>query len=75
MPWRGKTVLSRAELLGVITSHGPSRESYTAGGKSRPAAEAMRAPAARTPVSLKRLRATLSSEKRAAALLQRAVPV
>ena len=63
------------ELLGVVTSHGPSRESYTPFRKSSEwPAEASDAPAADAPVSPQRLRAAFSSAASAAAVLQRAMP-
>ena len=60
------------ELLGVITSHGPSRESYRPSRKSRGwPAEAIGPPAADAALSAERVRAALSSPAGAPALLQR----
>ena len=63
------------ELLGVITSHGPSRESYTTVQKSsgRPA-EAPAMLAAVATVSAQRLRAALPSATIAPEVLQRVLP-
>src|SRR5258708_2006615 len=63
------------ELLGVITSHGPSRDSYRASRKSTGwPAEAIAPQAANTPVSAERVRAALPSPAGAPALLERALP-
>src|SRR5712692_7674643 len=74
-PRRGVDSPPGQELLGVITSHGPSRESYSPYRKSRGGpAEAIAPPAANPPVSAERLRAALSSPAGPAALLQRGLP-
>src|ERR1017187_3961769 len=67
------------ELLGAMTSHGPSRECYKPSRKSRGRpAEASVVPAAccsaASTVSAQGLRAELSAATAAAALLQGAVP-
>ena len=66
------------ELLGVITSHGPSRESYRSSRKSRGSAEAIAPSAAGCPqgpaLSVERVRTALPSRAGAPALLQRRVP-
>jgi hypothetical protein len=62
------------ELLGVITSHGPSRESYRSSRKSRGSAEAVAASAAETVLPAERVRGALPSAAGAPALLQRRVP-
>jgi len=63
------------ELLGAITSHGPSRESYRSCRKSRGgSAEAIGAPAADAALSAERMRAALSPPPGAPALLQRTLP-
>src|SRR4051794_9941868 len=63
------------ELLGVITSHGPSRECYTSAQKSRcRSAGAPGSPTAGTALSTERVRAAYASAARAPALLQRRVP-
>ena len=75
MPGRGVDSPPGRELLGVITSHGPSRESYTPSRKSRGwPAEAIGPPAANAYLSAERMRAALSSSASAPALLQRALP-
>src|SRR2546427_12895260 len=63
------------ELLGVITSHGPSRESYRSSRKSRGSAEAIGTSAAHAALSAERMRAAFSSAAVAPALLQPRVPV
>ena len=73
MPRRGVGSPTGIELLGVITSHGPSRESYTSSRKSRTAAEAVGAPTACTALSAQRLQAAFSSRKTEPALLQHRV--
>ena len=74
-PRRGDDSPPGQELLGVITSHGPSRECYTPPRKSRGwPAEAIAPSAANTPVSAKRMRAALPSPAGTTALLQRRVP-
>src|SRR5713226_6061844 len=60
-PWRGVGSPPGHELLGVITSHGPSRESYSPSRKSRGTAEAFSAPAADAALSAQRVRTALSS--------------
>ena len=62
------------ELLGVITSHGPSRESYRSSRKSRGSAEAIAASAADAVLLAEGMRGALSSAASAPALLQRRVP-
>ena len=62
------------ELLGVITSHGPFRESYRSSRKSSRSAEAFGTPATDTAVSAQRLRPALSSPAGPPALLQRWLP-
>ncbi len=73
-PRRGVDSPPGPELLGVITSHGPSRESYRPSRKSRGSAEAFSTPAAHAVLSAERMRAALSSPAGAPALLQRALP-
>src|SRR3977135_2768769 len=72
-PRRGIPSSPGQELLGVITSHGPSRESYTTSRKSRRSAEAIGTPAAHAALSAERVRAALSSPPSMPALLQRAL--
>ena len=62
------------ELLGVITSHGPSRESYRSFRKSRGSAEANAASAADAVLPAERVRGALPSAAGAPALLQRRMP-
>ena len=62
------------EFLGVSTSHGPFRESYTSIRKSTRPAEEVGAPAPETAVSAERMRAALPSAAGPPALLQRALP-
>jgi hypothetical protein len=62
------------ELLGVVTSHGPFRESYTASRKSRKSAEVIGPPAAEAALSAEGMQAALSSSASPPALLQRALP-
>src|SRR6267143_6061057 len=62
------------ELLGVITSHGPSRESYSPSRKSRGSAETIAPSAADAALSAERVREALPSPAGAPALLQRRVP-
>jgi len=73
-PWRGVPSPPGQELLGVVTSHGPSRESYRSSRKSRRSAQAFGTPAAEAALSAERMRAALSSPAGAPALLQRALP-
>jgi hypothetical protein len=73
-PRRGVDSPPGQELLGVITSHGPFRESYRSSRKSRGSAEAIAPPAADAVLSAERMRAALSSPAGAPALLQRALP-
>jgi hypothetical protein len=61
-------------FLGVITSHGPSRESYRSSRKSRRSAEAFRASAALAALFAQRMRAALSPPAGTPALLQRRLP-
>ena len=58
------------ELLGVITSHGPSRESYRSSRKSRGSAEAIAPAAADAMLSAEGMRGALRSPAGAPALLQ-----
>ena len=75
MPRRGEYSPPGPELLGVITSRGPSRECYRSGRKSRGGpAEAIAWPAANTLVSTERLREALSSPAGAPTILQQRVP-
>jgi hypothetical protein len=74
VPRRGVRFPSRAELLGAITSHGPSRESYTPLRKERgPRAETACPSAAGPAVLAQGMRAALSPRKCATALLQQRV--
>jgi hypothetical protein len=73
-PRRGIVSSPGQELLGVITSHGPSRESYRSSRKSRGSAEAFSAAAADAAVSAQRMRAALSAPAGAPALLQPVLP-
>src|ERR1035441_2455721 len=73
-PWRGVESPPGQELLGVITSHGPSRESYRSSRKSRGSAEAIAPSAADAALSAERVRGALRSPAGAPALLQRRVP-
>src|SRR6266851_1409125 len=74
-PRRGVDSPPGQELLGVITSHGPSRESYSPCRKSRGgAAQAIAPPAANPPVSAERLRAAVSSPAGPPTILQPRVP-
>jgi hypothetical protein len=62
-------------FLGAITSHGPSRESYTSGRKSSASTAEATGPATAHPtVSAQGMRAPFSSPASSPALLQRAVP-
>ena len=74
MPRRGVGSPPGPELLGVITSHGPSRESNRPSRKSSGAARAISAPAAGTVLSAERMRSVLSAAAADPALLQRGVP-
>ena len=74
MPRRGVDSPPGPELLGVITSHGPSRECYKPSRKSRGSAEANGPPSANAAMSAERVRAALSSSASAPALLQRELP-
>src|SRR4051794_9241981 len=73
-PRRGVHPLQGKELLGVVTSHGPSREAYRSSQKSRGTAAAIAVSAAEAVLSAERMRAALSSRAAAPALLQRGVP-
>src|SRR5437879_3872300 len=74
-PRRGADPSPGQELLGVITSHGPFRQSYSPSRKSRGwPAEATPPPAADAGLSAERMRAALSSAPITTALLQREVP-
>jgi hypothetical protein len=72
-PWRGVDSAPGQELLGVITSHGPSRESYRSSRKSRGPAQAIAASAADAVLPVERVRGALPSAAGAPALLQRRV--
>jgi hypothetical protein len=73
-PRRGVGPSPGQELLGVITSHGPIRESYTPIGKATGArVEPGGPPAARPVLFTERMRAALFPETCAAAVLQCAV--
>ena len=75
MPGRGVDSPPGRELLGVVTSHGPFRESYSPTRKSRgQSAEAIAPPAADAALFAEGMRAALSSSADAPALLQRALP-
>ena len=75
MPGRGVDSPPGRELLGVITSHGPYRESYSPTRKSRgQSAEAIALPAEDASLSAQRMRTALSSPADAPALLQRTLP-
>src|ERR1022692_895355 len=73
-PRRGVDSPPGQELLGVITSHGPSRESYRSSRKSRGSAEAIAPSAADAALSAEGVRGALRSPAGAPALLQRRVP-
>ena len=74
-PRRGVQSPPEQELLGAMTSLGPSRECYKPSRKSRGRpAETAGAPTAVAAVPAQRMRAELSAPTDAAALLQRAVP-
>ena len=62
------------ELLGVIASHGPYRESYRSSRKSRGSAKAIAPPPTIAALSAERMRSALSSTAGTTALLQRALP-
>src|SRR5712692_4569741 len=63
------------ELLGVVTSHGPSRESYSLSPKSRGwPAEAPGTSAADAALSVEVMRGALPSPAGSPTLLQRALP-
>src|ERR1700688_464506 len=75
VPWRGVCSSPGRELLGVITSRGPSRESYTPSRKSRGwPAEAIATSAADARLSAEGMRAAFSSPAGAPAVLQPALP-
>ena len=74
-PRRGVDSSPGQELLGVISSHGPSRESYKPSQKSSGGpAEAKGPPGAAARVSAQGVRRAFSSPASAPALLQRGVP-
>jgi hypothetical protein len=73
-PRRGVDSPPGQELLGVITSHGPSRESYRSYRKSRGSAEAFGPPAADAALSAERMRAALSAAAGTPAILLRGMP-
>src|SRR5450432_4767255 len=72
-PWRGVDSPPGQELLGVITSHGPSRESYRSSRKSSGSAEEIAPSTADAALSAERVRGALRSPAGAPALLQRRV--
>src|SRR5580658_3796504 len=72
-PWRGVDSLPGQELLGVITSRGPFRESYRSTRKAS-GGTAADPTAAEAALSAERLRGALSSAAGAPALLQRGLP-
>ena len=77
MSRRFATVVRRVageELLGVIASHGPYRESYRSSRKSRGSAKAIAPPPTIAALSAERMRSALSSTAGTTALLQRALP-
>ena len=75
MPRRGGYSPPGPELLGVITSRGPSRECYRSSRKSRGwATEAIAPSAADARLSAEGMRAAFSSPASAPALLQRGLP-
>jgi len=75
VPRRGAYSPPGPELLGVITSRGPSRESYTPSRKSRGwPAEAIAPSAADARLSAEGMRAAFSSVAGAPAVLQPALP-
>ena len=74
-PRRGVDSPPGQELLGVITSHGPYRESYQARRKANgQAAERGGTPAEKAALSAEGMRTAVSSSASTAALLQRALP-
>jgi hypothetical protein len=73
-PWRGMDSSPGKELLGVITSHGPSRESYRSSRKSSRSAKAIAPTAADAALSPEGVQAALSSPAATPALLQPRVP-
>src|SRR5271169_3970569 len=74
-PWRGVDSPPGQELLGVITSHGPYRESYRSAQKASGwATDAIRASAAAAVLPAQRVQATFSSPSGGPALLQRGLP-
>src|ERR1035438_10129038 len=73
-PRRGVASPPGQELLGVITSHGPSRESYRSSRKSRGWAEEIAPSAADAALSAEGVRGALRSPAGAPALLQPRVP-
>jgi hypothetical protein len=75
VPGRGVESPPGRELLGVITSHGPFRESYSPTRKSRgQLAQAIAPPAADASLSAEGMRAAISSAAGTPALLQRRLP-
>src|ERR1035441_10693040 len=73
-PRRGVASPPGQELQGVITSHGPSRESYRSSRKSSGSAEEIAPSAADAALSAEGVRGVLRSPAGAPALLQRRVP-
>jgi len=75
VPRRGVHSPPGPELLGVVTSRGPSRGCYTPSRKSRGwPTEAIASPAADAALSAEGMRGMLSSPARTPALLQPALP-
>ena len=74
MPRRGVGSPPGQELLGVITSHGPSRESIRPSRKSSGAARATSSPPEDEVLSAERMRPVFSAAAVESTLLQRGVP-
>jgi hypothetical protein len=72
VPWRGGSPPGR-ELLGVITSHGPFRESYRSSRKSRESTKATAPSATDALLPAERVRGAVPSGAGGPALLQRRV--
>src|ERR1041384_568736 len=73
-PRRGVDSPPGQELLGVITSHGPYRESYQPSQKATGRAAAVDPPAEAAPMSAEGMRSAVSAAASGAALLQRRLP-
>src|SRR5450432_2353937 len=71
-PWRGVDSPPGQELLGVITSHGPSRESYRSSRKSRGSAEEIAPSAADAALSAEGTRNPQTDSERSRAVFQNA---